>query len=241
MNGSAKSNRTLPTKRAASEVLAVTEVQEEFDAILAELKPKDRKKEELPAIDEEQVDADVNLDEVQRAPDGDDAAKKTVNKYQELAFALVDQSVRFVVEPKDETSVVDMLRDALGAFDVSPAVVEGMDRTYDLGLYDVKASGEVTTHPHLRVMSFRCEHYLKCMRAFARAQLPASSDSLTAANVPDAMMGLLFDGGKGHGAPCENDSPCIHVCTSVCVSIRLPLPICMPVCMCVRVCVCVCE
>ena len=134
-----------------------------------------------------------------------------------------------------------MLRDALGAFDVDPAVVEGRDRTYDLGLYDVKACGEVTTHPHLRVMSFRSEHYLKCMRAFARAQLPAGADSLTAANVPDAMLGLLFDGGKGHGAPCENDSPCIHVCTSVCVSIRLPLPICMLVCMCVRVCERVCE
>ena len=231
--------QNVANKRAASEVLAVTEVQEEFDAILAELKPKDRKQEELPASDEEQVDADVIMDEVQRAPAGDDAAKKTVKKYQELAFALVDQSVRFVVEPKEEKALADMLRDALGAFDVGPAVVEGRERTYDLGVYDVKACGEVTTHPHLRVMSFRSEHYLKCMRAFARAQLPAGADSLTAANVPDAMMGLLFDGGKGHGAPCENDSPCIPVCTPVCVSIRLPLPICMPVRMCVRVCACV--
>ena len=75
-----------------------------------------------------------------------------------------------------------------------PETTEGK-QTYDVGLYDVKLSGEVVTHPHLRVMSFRSDHWLKMASAFLRALLPATSDSLGLTNFPDSAALALFDGG----------------------------------------------
>ena len=82
--------------------------------------------------------------------------------------------------------------------DVGLAQTEGVFRTYDAGFYDVKSSGEVITHPHLRMMSFRSEHYLKLVRAFLRSFLDVDG-VLNAETAPGNAMVVAIDGGKYGG------------------------------------------
>ena len=82
--------------------------------------------------------------------------------------------------------------------DVGLAKTDGACRTYDAGFYAVKCSGEVITHPHLRMMSFRSEHYQKLVRAFLRSFLEVD-EALNADNAPGNAMVVAIDGGKYGG------------------------------------------
>ena len=63
-------------------------------------------------------------------------------------------------------------------------------------MYDIKLAGESVTHPHLRIVGYRSEHYCKVVRAFVRSQLPAGDDILTKENLPDSFLVITYDGGK---------------------------------------------
>ena len=115
------------------------------------------------------------------------------------AFKLVDQSCKILVEPADEKTLMHMLREARKAMEINPAEVNGATRSYDIAIYDIKTSGEVVTHPHLRIMSFRNEHYAKLSKGCARSWLPPDNDSLDKDNFPDNLMLCVFDGGKHQG------------------------------------------
>lgn len=135
----------------------------------------------------------------------DDAAVQ-IKKYQHLATQMVEQSVVLIVEPKDAKTLATVLRESRATLGLQPPVTEGMSRTYDIGIYDVKMCGEVVTHPHLRVMSFRAEHYAKMIGGFTRSFLPEGADTLSADNFGDSIMVLAFDGGKHLDGNVYNDA-----------------------------------
>lgn len=64
-------------------------------------------------------------------PDASDKDQATIRKYQEHANTLVDQSVRLIVEPKDEKDLASMIRSSLDGFELAKPIVEGTERTYD--------------------------------------------------------------------------------------------------------------
>jgi len=132
-----------------------------------------------------------------------DQDQATIRKYQEHASTLVDQSARLIAEPTTDKDLATMIRSTLAGFELSKPIVEGTERTYDLAFYDIKCCGEVVTHPHLRVMSFRAEHYAKCVSGFIRANLPADADALEKDNFPDSAMVVAFDAGKHQGAETQ--------------------------------------
>lgn len=107
--------------------------------------------------------------------------------------------MRLYTEPKDEKDLSDLLRAAHKSLEVPPAMVEGTERTYDVAFYDIKTCGEVVTHPHLRLMSFRGEHYAKLILGFLRSMLPDETAGLDKDNYPDAAMVVTFDAGKHQG------------------------------------------
>ena len=158
--------------------------------------------EEPPKQDEEapQVVDPRLRNEIEFVPDNADAAAvETIGRYQTLALKFVDQSARLLVEPSDEKGVAAVLRESRVAMDADPAVVDGTKRTYDVGSYDIKCSGEAVTHPHLRLMSFRSEHYAKLTRGFLRSFLPADNDQLTKDNIPENALVCCYDAGKPQG------------------------------------------
>ncbi len=98
-----------------------------------------------------------------------------------------------------EKGLVECLRAATSGFTMPAPDVAGMSRTYDVAIYDIKMCGEVVTHPHLRIMSFRSEHYAKLMRAFQRSHLDEDADTLTKDSYPPHTLSVLLDGGKYQG------------------------------------------
>ena len=105
-------------------------------------------------------------------PDVDQGNAAIIMRIQDIATTYVDQSLILLVEDKDETAFAQTLRLARQKLRLDPAVTDGPYRTYNFGYYDIKLSGETVTHPHLRVMQFRAEHYSKTVRAFFRSLLP---------------------------------------------------------------------
>ena len=67
----------------------------------------------------------------------DAESEKTIRKFQDQARLLVQQSAQIIVEPKDEKALADLLRKAFAGIEVAPAIVEGLNRTYDIGVYDI--------------------------------------------------------------------------------------------------------
>ena len=136
-------------------------------------------------------------------PDADEVAVQTIRKYQDHSRTLVDQSVTIIVETGDEADLTRLFRQAFETFKDLPPLMSGSDRRYDIGVYDVKMAGESVTHPHLRIVGYRSEHYCKVVRAFMRAQLSPDEDILTKENMPEGPLVVTFDGGKFHGqGPC---------------------------------------
>ena len=76
------------------------------------------------------------------------------------------------------------------------AITDGDERTYTIGTYDIKCSGELITHPHLRVMSFRSTHYEKMALGFLRALMPEGSSIPTKENFPVEAVLMVYDAGK---------------------------------------------
>lgn len=70
----------------------------------------------------------------------------------------------------------------------------------DIAVYDVKCCGESVTHPHLRIMTFRSEHYAKLVRGFVRSLLPEANNIIGKENFPPSALVLTLDGGKHQGA-----------------------------------------
>ena len=128
-------------------------------------------------------------------PDAEETAQATIAKYQQQAYVLVDQSVQLVVEAKDAKAMADLLCESWAKIGIEPV---GENPVYNIGVYDIKMSGEVVTHPHLRIMSFRDEHWEKMAKVFLRSTLPVDSDKLAEDNWPANSPMVLIDGGKGH-------------------------------------------
>ncbi len=101
-----------------------------------------------------------------------------------------------------EKALVECLRIASSGFVMPAPDVAGMHRTYDVAVYDMKAAGETTTHPHLRIMSFRSEHYAKLLRGFQRSHLgeDTGEEILTKATFPAHTLAVVLDGGKYLGS-----------------------------------------
>ena len=138
-------------------------------------------------------------------PDADELAVQTIRKYQDHARTLIEQSVTIIVETTDEANLARLLRQAHETFKDLPVLFCGQDRRYDVGVYDVKLAGESVTHPHLRIVGYRSEHYCKLIRAFLRSQLPPEDDILNKENMPDGPLVVTLDGGKFHGqGPCQS-------------------------------------
>ena len=123
---------------------------------------------------------------------------------------IVQQSVQLFVEPKDESDVVTLLRTAQAALVIDEPVIEGLSRTYDIAVYDVKCCGESVTHPHLRIMTFRSEHYGKLVRGFVRSLLPEANNIISKENFPPSALVMTLDGGKHQGAKQQTH---IHIHT----------------------------
>lgn len=179
-------------------------VTEELTAITEALNPPPDEQEEPQAIaqdnDSEPMDPRLK-DAVVYIPAGsDEKSAATIRKWQEQAKLFVLQSVQLFVEPKDESDVVSVLQAAHTNLDIPGPIVEGLSRTYDLAVYDIKCSGESVTHPHLRIMSFRSEHYAKLVRGFVRSLLPQENNIIGKENYPPSALVLTLDGGKHQGA-----------------------------------------
>ena len=185
-------------KQSASEIMTMQTWQDEFNPIKEALAPQQKDAAEDDDAPPPQNDGEI-LDDVTNIPaDLEDAAQATVKRHQEKAYMLVDQSVQILVEAKDAKGMSDLLRATLAKFDDAGCQPDAPGQSYNVGFYDVKLSGEVVTHPHLRVMSFRSEHWLKMAQSFLRAQLPANVDTLSVDNFPEVAVVVLNDGGKGH-------------------------------------------
>ena len=195
--------QTVSNKQTAKELLKGADIAAELQAIenaqqpppTGEKKPDDEEKTD----DAEPVDPRI-FDSGSFTPKGvDDGSASTIHKYQEQARLLVNQSISLFVEPKDEGDLVELLRTVRDSFEVPAATTEGTERSYDLACYDVKACGESVTHPRLRVMSFRAEHYNKLVNGFLRSLLPSDDNVLRKDNFPSPAMVCTLDGGKYQG------------------------------------------
>ena len=193
-------------KQSASEFLTMTGIVEEWDALKQRL--NDENGNPPPAAQADQPEdvpggcapEDDVLTYV--PPDADEQAVAVIRKYQDHAQTLIEQSVTIIVETADEADLVKLFRQCFAGFtsDVAPLAVQGTsDRKYDVGIYDVKLAGESVTHPHLRIVGFRSEHYCKVTRAWLRAQLPEADDVLTKENLPEGPLLICYDGGKYFG------------------------------------------
>ncbi len=252
--------QNLINRQSPSEVLQATEVAHDVAGLLAPLetikKAQDKamaKKEEeaLAAASGDKVDdetpAERKLDVEFMPPSADSAAQEVIKKYQDHALHMTDSSCTLLAEPATEKEMADMCRTFFEKLrGIEPAVVQGLERTYDLGVYDVKTSGEPTTHPHVRVMSFRVDHYAKAVRGFARGLLPADSDILNKDSFPPSACIVALDAGRNQGThaispttttPMLDRSPAMVITSMMCfpgnqlcgcVSMRLRLPLLTP-------------
>ena len=188
--------QNVANKQSGSEVFNQVAVKEEFDAIKQAIVPKKEDSDEPKKGSESKADNPQDEDDVAyMPPDAEETAQAMIKKYQEQAYVLVDQSVQLVVEAKDVKAMADLLRESWAKFGIDPV---GENPLYDIGVYDIKMSGEVVTHPHLRIMSFRDEHWEKMAKAFLRSMLPVGNDALAEVNWPASSPIVLLDGGKGH-------------------------------------------
>ena len=152
----------ITNKQAPIEVLKIETVAQMWNGVTEEIK---NEKQATPGgsapeeNDEQEAQEQPIWEQVSFVPaNADEAAEATIKQYQEQAYTMIDQSITLVVECKDEPDNVEMLRTAIKAFDIAPAVVEGSARTYDVAVYDSKLSGESVTHPHLR----HCKSWWQC-------------------------------------------------------------------------------
>ena len=184
-------------KQSGSELFTQAAVQDEFDALKNAIVPKKEDNNEPNTDSKSKADSPQDEDDVAyMPPDAEETARATtIAKYQGQAYVLVDQSVQLVLETKDAKAMADLLRESWAKFGIEPV---GETPLYDIGVYDIKMSGEVVTSPHLRIMSFRDEHWEKMATAFLRSTLPVGSDALTEVNWPASSPIVLLDGGKGH-------------------------------------------
>ena len=188
--------QNVANKQSGSELFNQVAVKEEFDAIKKAIVPKQKDSDEPKKGSESKADNPQDEDDVAyMPPDAEETAQAVIKKYQEQAYVLVDQSVQLVVEAKDAKAMADLLRESWAKFGIDPV---GENPLYDIGVYDIKMSGEVVTHPHLRIMSFRDEHWEKMAKAFLRSMLPVGNDALAEVNRPASSPIVLLDGGKGH-------------------------------------------
>ena len=188
--------QNVANKQSGSELFNQVAVKEEFDAIKQAIVPKKEDSDEPKKGSESKADNPQDEDDVAyMPPDAEETAQAMIKKYQEQAYVLVDQSVQLVVEAKDAKAMADLLRESWAKFGIDPV---GENPLYDIGVYDIKMSGEVVTHPHLRIMSFRDEHWEKMAKAFLRSMLPVGNDALAEVNWPASSPIVLLDGGKGH-------------------------------------------
>ena len=188
--------QNVANKQSGSELFTLLAVKEEFDAIKQAIVPKKEDSDEPKKGSESKADNPQDEDDVAyMPPDAEETAQAVIKKYQEQAYVLVDQSVQLVVEAKDAKAMADLLRESWAKFGIDPV---GENPLYDIGVYDIKMSGEVVTHPHLRIMSFRDEHWEKMAKAFLRSMLPVGNDALAEVNWPASSPIVLLDGGKGH-------------------------------------------
>ena len=188
--------QNVANKQSGSELFNQLAVKEEFDAIKQAIVPKKEDSDEPKKGSESKADNPQDEDDVAyMPPDAEETAQAVIKKYQEQAYVLVDQSVQLVVEAKDAKAMADLLRESWAKFGIDPV---GENPLYDIGVYDIKMSGEVVTHPHLRIMSFRDEHWEKMAKAFLRSMLPVGNDALAEVNWPASSPIVLLDGGKGH-------------------------------------------
>ena len=188
--------QNVANKQSGSELFTLLAVKDEFDAIKQAIVPKKEDSDEPKKGSESKADNPQDEDDVAyMPPDAEETAQAVIKKYQEQAYVLVDQSVQLVVEAKDAKAMADLLRESWAKFGIDPV---GENPLYDIGVYDIKMSGEVVTHPHLRIMSFRDEHWEKMAKAFLRSMLPVGNDALAEVNWPASSPIVLLDGGKGH-------------------------------------------
>ena len=188
--------QNVANKQSGSELFTLLAVKDEFDAIKQAIVPKKEDSDEPKKGSESKADNPQDEDDVAyMPPDAEETAQAVIKKYQEQAYVLVDQSVQLVVEAKDAKAMADLLRESWAKFGIDPV---GENPLYDIGVYDIKMSGEVVTHPHLRIMSFRDEHWEKMAKAFLRSMLPVGNDALAEVNRPASSPIVLLDGGKGH-------------------------------------------
>ena len=188
--------QNVANKQSGSELFTLLAVKDEFDAIKQAIVPKKEDSDEPKKGSESKADNPQDEDDVAyMPPDAEETAQAVIKKYQEQAYVLVDQSVQLVVEAKDAKAMADLLRESWAKFGIDPV---GENPLYDIGVYDIKMSGEVVTHPHLRIMSFRDEHWEKMAKAFLRSMLPVGNDALAEVNWPANSPIVLLDGGKGH-------------------------------------------
>ena len=188
--------QNVANKQSGSELFTLLAVKEEFDAIKQAIVPKKEDSDEPKKGSESKADNPQDEDDVAyMPPDAEETAQAVIKKYQEQAYVLVDQSVQLVVEAKDAKAMADLLRESWAKFGIDPV---GENPLYDIGVYDIKMSGEVVTHPHLRIMSFRDEHWENMAKAFLRSMLPVGNDALAEVNWPASSPIVLLDGGKGH-------------------------------------------
>ena len=188
--------QNVANKQSGSELFTLLALKDEFDAIKQAIVPKKEDSDEPKKGSESKADNPQDEDDVAyMPPDAEETAQAMIKKYQEQAYVLVDQSVQLVVEAKDAKAMADLLRESWAKFGIDPV---GENPLYDIGVYDIKMSGEVVTHPHLRIMSFRDEHWEKMAKAFLRSMLPVGNDALAEVNWPASSPIVLLDGGKGH-------------------------------------------
>ena len=183
-------------KQSGSELFTQAALKDEFDALKKLITPKKEDNDEPNKDSESKADSPQDEDDVTyMPPDAEETAQATIAKYQQQAYVLVDQSVQLVVEAKDPKAMADLLRESWAKIGIEAV---GENPLYNIGVYDIKMSGEVVTHPHLRIMSFRDEHWEKMAKAFLRSTLPVDNDALSEDNWPAISPIVLLDGGKGH-------------------------------------------
>jgi hypothetical protein len=121
---------------------------------------------------------------------------QTIKRYQDLARRKISQSVVFLTEPPDQGDVMSMLHGLYQHDKDFKPITEGDQRTYNIATYSVEGSGELVTHPHVRVMSFRSAHYEKMISGFLRSLLPPDASTLNKDNFPESAMLVVHDAGK---------------------------------------------
>ncbi len=199
--------KNLQNRQAALEVLEVSEIRQITDAITEKpAQPTETATTDTVTKPGTPAAAEVTDPRLRSAveyiPDTitEENHRAVIQKYQAFARRLVAQSVKLLVEPADEAAVMSLLRESHSASKDDAVVTEGDSRSYNIGTYDVKSSGESVTHPHLRLMSFRALHHEKLVRGFLRSCLPEESAVLSTNNFPASAMVLTYDAGKHHGA-----------------------------------------